>query len=753
MKRLLTAFALLALFAGCTGQKYDDSVILEKIASLEKRVQTLEGNMSAIQSALQGKFVQKVEEYKNDDGIVVGITVTYVDGDVKHITVSTADASDGPVLCVLKNGAGELCWALDWGGTVGKVILKDADGNDVPVYMTPTFEIGEDGHLYMTLNGDKIDLGNVVGPQGPQGEKGEGSAAVQDGIVKAIEVTDEAVIITYDQEGDEDGVVTIPLVNSFKLNIEKTAYSVTGTDPIDIPYTIQNKTAETVVDAYYNAKEFSVAIDPAKIVVTPKSASAEGMILVYADSKTGLTSIVKLTFTAGGEVPEPEVIEKGDVPTEEAAAAGVDYLADAAPAEAISVHVVTNIEFEVAPQATGHEWIHVGTPTKATTYTLPVTLDENTSEEPRTGNIVLYRKGTTTAIQTIVIGQKGKEATPPEPQDENDLSAKGSANCYIIYQAGEYKFKAVKGNSDEAVAATDAVVLWETFNTGDEPHVGDVIVSAEYADGYITFKTPDEFKAGNAVVAARDGDGTILWSWHIWLPKEQVTSADYTAVIGGEMMNMNLGALEAVPATGEATIESLGLRYEWGRKDPFPGARQWDSYPSVAKVAGVIVDEESGKVFVNHTGVASEEDAIKNPTVYYFVGSDDNGSWTDSENTASLWGATKTIYDPCPAGYKVPSNTGTIWTQSDEGWTMDLDNHVVEFAGIRFPFAGYVECYGGSSYGTGADAEHLYLWCAISHDDNRGKCVYFRASKPEGSRYYGAKRGKANAATVRCVKE
>ena len=260
------AFALVALFAGCVAEKYDDSVVLDKIASLDRRVQALEGNMAALQTALSGQFVQKSEQYKNNDGVVVGITVTYTNGDVNHFEVTSADPADGPVLCVMKNGAGELCWALDWGGTVGKVILKDADGKDVLVYKTPTFEVKEDGHLYMTLDGDEIDLGNVIGPQGPQGED---APAVQDGVIKAIEVTDEEVILTYDQEGDEDGVVVIPLVNAFKLIIEKGEYNVTSTDPIEIPYAIQNKTESTVVDAFYNAKEFGVAIDETKLVVTP----------------------------------------------------------------------------------------------------------------------------------------------------------------------------------------------------------------------------------------------------------------------------------------------------------------------------------------------------------------------------------------------------------------------------------------------------------------------------------------------------
>ncbi|MBO4469796.1 MAG: fimbrillin family protein, partial [Bacteroidales bacterium] len=43
-----------------------------------------------------------------------------------------------------------------------------------------------------------------------------------------------------------------------------------------------------------------------------------------------------------------------------------------------------------------------------------------------------------------------------------DLSIAGTANCYIIPSTGVYKFKAVKGNSNEEVAAASVEVFWET---------------------------------------------------------------------------------------------------------------------------------------------------------------------------------------------------------------------------------------------------------------------------------------------------
>lgn len=365
------------------------------------------------------------------------------------------------------------------------------------------------------------------------------------------------------------------------------------------------------------------------------------------------------------------------------------------------------------------------------------------------------KKAGSLAVRCVVFNASAIVPPTPNPDEPGggdepgdvavDLSESGSANCYIVSEAGDYKFAAVKGNSNEAVAAASVELIWETNNTATAPEVNDIIADVSFEDGYVHFSTPETLVPGNALIAAKDGEGVILWSWHIWIPKEEVTSADYASFIGGKMMNMNLGALEAVPATGSATIESLGLLYQWGRKDPFAGAADWADYPTRAAVASSIENFTWEKVKEKTT----VDVAIKNPTVYYYDGSDGHDWLATVDET--LWGSQKTIYDPCPVGYKVPVNTGAIWTKTDEGWTFDTENHVCEYSnGARIPLAGYIESYGGSLYGSGAGAEHTYLWSA-THKDEQAYCMYIRASAD--SKYYKAYRGKANAGSVRCIAE
>jgi hypothetical protein len=95
-------------------------------------------------------------------------------------------------------------------------------------------------------------------------------------------------------------------------------------------------------------------------------------------------------------------------------------------------------------------------------------------------------------------------------------------------------------------------------------------------------------------------------------------------------MDRNLGALEATLSPA-----SRGLHYQWGRKDPF-------------SVQDELIQFTAGPV--------SKEDAIKNPSTFYTT-SETPYDWLSSPDD-NLWNASgkKTIYDPCPAGFKIPRN-------------------------------------------------------------------------------------------------
>ena len=125
------------------------------------------------------------------------------------------------------------------------------------------------------------------------------------------------------------------------------------------------------------------------------------------------------------------------------------------------------------------------------------------------------------------------------------LDNAGSANCYIVSDAGKYSFSAVKGNGKKPIGIGNIAsveVLWETFGTDTAPQPGDLIAEVSYdeAKNAVCFATAAEFSKGNALIGAKDARGKILWSWHIWMtdkPEDQVYLNG-----AGTMMDRNLGA-------------------------------------------------------------------------------------------------------------------------------------------------------------------------------------------------------------------
>ena len=195
--------------------------------------------------------------------------------------------------------------------------------------------------------------------------------------------------------------------------------------------------------------------------------------------------------------------------------------------------------------------------------------------------------------------------------------------------------------------------------------------------------------AGNGVIAVYDNfdpnaeDAKVLWSWHIWCTAKPdiielglPTNGETYSGINYKIMDRDLGATTSTPDK----LTTRGLGYQWGRKDPFSIP---DSFESTEEA--FIYNVRGGKF--KHTEVEKNENigtieyAINHPAS--FIISDNHYSgydwlyYTDINTPGRdnpiignqyLWGNNpyslyrmrnikimKTLYDPCPAGYKVPS--------------------------------------------------------------------------------------------------
>ena len=290
-----------------------------------------------------------------------------------------------------------------------------------------------------------------------------------------------------------------------------------------------------------------------------------------------------------------------------------------------------------------------------------------------------------------------------------DLSAKATANTYIVSEPGTYKFKAtVKGNGGldpvtgttaTPIAAADitgATVLWELSAAGRAVKYEDELYQIGYKDGYVLFNTPDTFVRGDAYIAifkdvegGKDGQydkdvDEILWSWLIWATEEPGT-AQYKE---DTFMDRNIGAW------GTNETFAGGFAYQWGRPCPFSASynMSYSPYPYYPDRKQVFRFESIGEGKTVAYSVA-------HPVTFFYGG---RSCWMpDDAFYNNLWSdGAKTIYDPSPIGYKVPSKDQL------DGITGKLSFYGTGFIG-----------YGSSSdFGYGNPGSIL-LWSSTSDDD------------------------------------
>lgn len=322
----------------------------------------------------------------------------------------------------------------------------------------------------------------------------------------------------------------------------------------------------------------------------------------------------------------------------------------------------------------------------------------------------------------------------------------GAANCHVVKPGGTLTIKAVKGNSTTALEFDNATLVWQDA-------IGLVSsVSGNGSEGVVVVRLADG-KEGNAVVAARDGD-RIVWSWHVWVtdydPEADIFEWTDANEITYKYMDRNLGALSAE----KYSKESLGLMYQWGRKDPFPGGDDVES-----QIQKRIYDINGNQIYMkieerptyNDNTSTNLQLAIEHPDVFYGAPS---SSWpvvdwlTDKAalQNNDLWGGktnAKTVYDPCPEGWRIPA-AGNGWgfrTEYKKKGSLNDDGEYDE----SYPwFQDYDKCI-GFRYKTKAGKEYWFPLVG-KLDPNNGTL-----QSVGGSGYYNTCTDNSNTVFYECL--
>ena len=242
------------------------------------------------------------------------------------------------------------------------------------------------------------------------------------------------------------------------------------------------------------------------------------------------------------------------------------------------------------------------------------------------------------------------------------------------------------GEGEEAVEAVDAdetlvpfceegttlVRVWGIRNNYAKPTVTSVLPDENFTKEGNTITITGGTNVGNALLALKASDGTILWSWHIWVV-DDLADQTYTNCEGQPtFLDRNLGAT----SNEYDNRYSIGLYYQYGRKDPF--VIRTDAFTVTKSGEYHTADVEITDVEVRTTENSNMSWTIKNPNkrIVYTATASGNppkgfNNWLNPESEIyNNWGnpkkvtsveecnaskgGYKTIYDPCPAGYRVP---------------------------------------------------------------------------------------------------
>ena len=311
-------------------------------------------------------------------------------------------------------------------------------------------------------------------------------------------------------------------------------------------------------------------------------------------------------------------------------------------------------------------------------------------------------------------------------------------------------------------------------------------------DAYLQFEVKaSDIKSGNAVVAVTKGN-TVVWSWHLWFaPQSALTPIEvtnhqnkkynFTEETLGWKPTEWLATTYNAPRTVKVKVEqeygpsgnkkiavfnitqnpggkkaSIATFYQFGRKDAIPGT---DALAAASTYS-----------FDNTAGGRSLGYAIQHPeNMFGNVGTGYNSADWCNTTYFNLWSVDnttvgfkdeaviKTVYDPSPAGYKMPtSNVFTGFTIDGENgttinhdgtynyghnfWTNSNKNEIV--------FLPAVGCRRISD-GLFSVGGFGYYWSAIPKSTDSGCYMYFNG----GFVFPLSLNGRADAFAVRPVTE
>ena len=233
-----------------------------------------------------------------------------------------------------------------------------------------------------------------------------------------------------------------------------------------------------------------------------------------------------------------------------------------------------------------------------------------------------------------------------------------------------------------------------------------------------------------------DKDNKVIWSYLCW-----AANADEKTLRNGVVMNTNLG-FGGTMTDGKTNLSYEGVFYQWGRPFPFGSPNPGNKLEGFTPNADL--------------RVTSYQLSAENANSIATVGTDNDNTdwWQDGTHKYDLWGnpetsttsngGNKSIFDPCPKGWKVVSPA--ILNELNSGDT-SYDDTLKALSYMNSNWSS-TQFYDENANRGGGAGKGLY-WADNAISDNNA--LYFEFENPETKKFYGKPR--AFACAIRCMKD
>ena len=395
-RAIIIAIASVLLFAAC--EKYDDTALVARMDKAEADIKELQTLVNQINSTLSG-LATTVDALKAQDRIVSVTELADKSGWVVEFSQT------GKI--TIYNGKNGIDGKDGKDGTNGTNGTNGQDGK------TPTIgvKLDADGNYYWTVNGEYLldENGNKIAATAhvatPQLRINNGNFEISYNGGVTWEIIGEAgntgaVIFSKVEDGTDavtftlgDGTtIVIPKAGVFSITMDTDVIISAGAS-VNVTYTINSSDDATVVDAFgtkgFETEVMATSVSAGMVRITAPNPLTNGKIYVIAVKGDGTTA-ARILSCEEGVFNLDETAFAVKVP----AAGG-----------AFEVPFQTNLDNPMVMVSPGYSWITYVETKAVRNGTIVFNIEENTSEEERTGQVSIN-------FQQYTIVQEGKSTTP-----------------------------------------------------------------------------------------------------------------------------------------------------------------------------------------------------------------------------------------------------------------------------------------------------------------------------------------------------